>query len=458
MHIYFNETINGEISLGETLLSTGLATIDSTTLTNQTKTIYNNSEDLAKNKNYGLWNNDDYNYYYTYYKSDEAININTATKSKITSMLKHVFGVEYYDFDYIENAIINYRKHNIFNSIDELKFVDHITKDDYDELKYYFTVTTDLKTAGLRELESLDTISSSDAERIQKYMSENINASFETLYEENVISSNEYKYNKPYITSTPDDEKLLPEPNYVVNVNTASVEQLIDAGVSNSIAKKIVSERESTGFKFKNVTEIYEHSKIYMNKDYINEYEDNLTFVTNINDATRYEIQSLFGDEYEKSVVDLIMSKRNFNSLNDLKEVLSVKDYNTIYKHVKLNNDNIKYVNINTVDKSTLQSLNFDSDTISWILKNQYRIDDMRELDEDLLLYEDKFTIYTNINKATAFEIMSLSSKISSNLANSIVKEASFEMFANIDELEVIFNNYSLEDEFDDFKDFIVFR
>ncbi len=456
MHVYFNEAINGRVSLGETLLNTGLAVIDGSTLTNEIKVTYNNSEDLAKNQNYGIWYDD--NAYYNNYKSEEAININTSTKSEITSMLKYVFGSDYSNYDYIESAIIDYRNENIFNTIDELKFVDDITKSDYDDLKYYFNVTTDLRTAGLRELQSLNHISESDAERIQKYMSENMKATFETLYDENIITKSEYNDNKAYISSTPDDERLLPEPNYVVNVNTASVDQLKDTGISNSVAKQIVSARESSGFTFKNVTEIYEHGKISISRDYINEYEDNLTFVTNVNTATTNEIESLFGDDYESVVVSTILSNRDFSDDADLKKVLSVDDYNKISKHIKFNNNNITYVNINTVNKSTLTELNFDEDAISWILKYQDRIDDMRDLDEEVLEYDNKFTIYTNINKATSTEILSLSNEISSTIANSIVRDASREMFAHIDELEDIFNSYGLEDEFDEFKDFIVFR
>ncbi len=455
MHVFFNDTINGQISLGETLLSTGLAVVDNGTLTSEIKSTYNNSEDLAKNQNYGIWYNDDI--YYSNYKSEEAININTATASEINSMLKYVFGSDYYDYDYVDSAIINYRQDNIFNTIDELKFVDYITKDDYDDLKYYFTVTTNLNTAELRELQSLDGISESRAEKIQDYMSENINATFETLHNENIISDKEYINNKAYISSTPSDEKLLPEPNYVVNVNSASINQLKDAGVSNSIAKQIVSARES-GFTFKNVTEIYEHSKISMSRSYINDYEDNLTFVTNINSATRNEIESLFGDDYKTTTVNLILAKRNFDSLDELKNILDVEDYNTIFKHIKFNDDNIKYINVNTVTKSKLQELNFGDDAITWILKNQHRIDDMRDLEDELLLYDDKITIYTNINKASWAEILSLSDKISSSLANSIVSQAKKEMFASIDEIEEIFTVYNLEDEFKDFEDFIVFR
>ncbi len=456
MHVYFNDTINGRVSLGETLLSTGLGVIDKNTLTNDINNNYTNKEEIAKDNNYGVWFDD--NNYYNSFKSEHAININTATKSDITSMLKAVFDDDDYDdYTYVANSIINYRDDNIFTTIDELKFVNDMTKDDYDELRNYFTITTNIRTANMRELESLIDITNSRANKIQDYISKHSNTTFEELYEEDVITKNQYIKNKPYISTTPENEKLLPEPNYVVNVNTASTKQLKNAGVSNTIAKQIVEEREDSNFTFKNVTEIYEHSKISMNKSHINKYEDNLTFFTNINNATRIELESLFGDDYNKAVIDLLYNKE-INSLEELRVMIPVDDYNQICNYIKFDDSNIEYFNINTVSKEYLRNLKVDEDAIDWIMRRQGNIDDMNDLNDVVSKYDKMFTLYTNINKATVKEIMTLDEDIPTSMASTIVRIASNEMYAEIEEIEDIFIDNDLKSEFRNIDEFIVFR
>lgn len=460
MHVFLNNGINTENSVAEILLQTGLVNVDNSTLTSQVKNSYTTSQTEAEEAGFGIWKNDDYYYQGTgsFVVSEYAVNINTATSSEIIAMLKTVFDDEYNDYTYVASSIIDYRTENTFNRIDELKFVDKMIKDDYDELKNCFTMTTNIKSAYLTEIDSLSNISSSEAEKIQDYFSENSGATFEDLYEDEIISKSQYESNLPFISTTDSSQKLVPEPNFVVNVNTASREQLEDAGVSSSISNKIIDLREDYGFTFKNVTEIYKNSKISMDFDYINELEDNLSFVTNINTATKAEIESLFGDDYSSSSVSNIIDNRPFDSLSELKNIISSEEFSEIENHIKINENKIEYFNINTVTKSELEDLGVSSTAINWIMKNQGYIDSMSDLDDEVLTYDDMFTLYTNVNQATQEEILSLNSEISTSLANEIVNTAKNEMYADIDEIEELFDDYDLLEVFDEVSEFIVFR
>ncbi len=450
MHVY-----KGNESVAETLLKTGLVKIDKQTLTSSTNQNYMQSESTAKQEGYGIWNDGFTNT--NNRVSANAININTASKDEINDMLKEEFGDEYSEYKFVSTSIINYRRDNYFNTIDELKFVDNMTKEIYDDLRSCFTVVTNINTAQIPELESLINISNSEAKDIQKYIRENGHTTFSELYKEDVISKADYESNEMFVTSSSDNKLDATDPDVIVNVNTASEEQLEDAGVSSSDAEDIVEELES-GFTFKNLTEVYEHDDINISKDEYIAYEDNLTFVTNINNASKSEIESLFGDDYKEETVDKIIKNRPIDDSTQLIELIGKDEYDKIKSNIKFDDEPIEYFNINTVTKDELREKDIDESSIKWILNKQGRIYDMEDLSDDLLEYDSMFTIYTNINNVTSKEIQSLDDNITTSLADKIVRDARRERFASEDEIEEIFEDKDLEEEFYDIRKYICFK
>lgn len=163
-------------------------------------------------------------------KSETRINypidINFATKEELCSL----DGIG----ETLSDKIIEYRKNNYFYSIEDIKKIDGIGKDFLDENKDKIFVDT----SRLPEFSTITT--------------ETHKTKITTTYIQTEIIISETKIVTTTITSTESEEKELT----LVNLNTATYEELISLPISPEIADQILELRNKIGY-FSSTRELY---------------------------------------------------------------------------------------------------------------------------------------------------------------------------------------------------------
>lgn len=187
-----------------------------------------------------------------------------------------------------------------------------------------------------------------------------------------------------------------------------------------------------------------------------------LSVMTNINTAEENELRSLFYSYKEKDIVNRIIERRLDSPFTDVEQLKDIKDLSdTFYDKIKhyvgleyytsLVDPAIKVVNINTASESQLKEIEDLSDNhIDRIIKyrNHYSYKTKEEIKEypsgmstsTFNKFEDSFTLYTDVNKATLNELESVFGSVLSIssqrrlYANAIKRERPFKSISEIKE------------------------
>lgn len=418
---------------------------------------YVNIENDAQNNNVGIWQ--DEGLYSSYnqvtsniYYSQNSININTASKDQLTDL---------YDVSSsLANNIISHRSDNPFNTVSDIKFVDGMTKSIYDQNVDYMHVVTDINRAYEYELSTLKNISESEAEDIIEYRNKvDRYISVDNLLNQELISSTEYEDNKPFITENNEHRITLTEGEYSANINTASRTQLIEAGLSSSDASGVI-EILNNGYNIKTIGEL-EHSKnVSLSEDELLELLDNLKVSTDINYSNQSELQSLYLDTYGvyANVISSIIKNRYYNDFSELKYVISDYNFNKIQQNIYIDKDITEYTNINTATHDQLVNVGMSSDYANQIIeyRKEKEILDYDRIPVNIQAYDDKISLYTNINNASFKELQTLSPNMTSNIANQIIAYVYDQPFGSKDEVYTFFEDMNQTDLYYIIEDYIV--
>jgi DNA uptake protein ComE-like DNA-binding protein len=202
-------------SLSEELLELGLAKLDDSFDEAEQYHDLDNAMLRAKEKKQGIWEN---------YKNKNAtigVNINTATYTDLVDVLEDTTSSMAY-------SIINYRKYNPFNSVEEIKFSNSaFTKEWFDKNRNKLSVISDISTASFEELRSLFNdaeLGDKLAKNIVDYRLYNL---INSIYEVRKIPGMYHNYSKieEFIALKPVNNYVEKEIK-VVNLNTASIKQI----------------------------------------------------------------------------------------------------------------------------------------------------------------------------------------------------------------------------------------
>ncbi|MFV0504107.1 MAG: helix-hairpin-helix domain-containing protein [Lachnospirales bacterium] len=438
---YNNQNIN------EFLLRIGFAEVDKRRTPSTTyRHDYVYIEDTAKNNNAGMWLEGYYDNVYNGTYNYNGININTATASQLASKLSISQSSA--------KDIINYREKNPFNFIEELKFVNGITWNEFNSLNSKITVATNIRTASKVEIAELIDISDSDAVEIMEYRDAHKSLTWKDLYKDRIISSTEYNKNIDFVTTS---NEIFVNKIYIdksININTATQSQIDNVGFTTSEARAIV--RGRNGYSYKTKEEIREVENLNITIEEFNNLEDNFNVMTNINTCSKYELESLFSED---SKVSELYDKRPFGSINAVENIVGtsafekVEDYIYVDKINKYKND---YININTASYNQLADLGLSSSSIEKI--RDKNINNYNDMPVSLNKSDMKITLFTNINKASVNELKTLSSDLSTNMINKITNYRSSNLIATDRELKEIFTNAGEMSVYNKIERYVVYR
>ncbi len=449
-------TLNGE-NVNKILVEKGYGVTNPSYMPASEYNEYLTAQRVAKVGNIGIWENgvrengttNTYgNITYTgklAYKNKHIVNINTATAEMLTQNLNNITGA-------VANAIVTYREKNPFNTVSEIKFVQGFSKDLYDSNKQLLSVCTNVNYADEEELFSLWNIGEDEVDNIISYRKKHSKiTSISDLKNEKLVDDNTYRKVKDFVSTYDKDEIDVTENDKVVNVNTANKTQLIAAGLSTRDADKIIEYRKN-GYTYKTLGELAKIPGIGLTEQQVNEFEDNLNVKTDINNATDYEMKSVFGNSANK-----IIQKRGYYSASDVAEYLDYTKYSEIKNVIYTSDEAGEYINVNTATNSQLSEFGFSS-TVAPKLAASQNMKSSSDLPCELTENDANAALFTNINKATVKELKSLNHGITDGIINEIISYREEQPFGTIDEMQKFFNDRNHFGFYNSVKEYLVVR
>lgn len=443
-YVYMQDT--GEM-VNQILLKEGLANLKTSNLVASKYSELNSALSQAKSKKVGIWSTNktssskksskSSNSKYSY--SGDCININTASSSQLTDL----DGIT----STIASNIINYRKQNPFNTVEEIKFVKGMTKDIYDDIYDEITVVTNINEATEKELLTLNGLSQSEVDSIIDYREDEGDfTSLEQFYQKTNLTSSDYNNNKNFI-SLEDEESIDYTINdSVVNINTASESQIksaVGSVLSSSEVSYIISNRRN-GYTYKTLMELCKLPRNSITEQDVNYIEDNLHVTTDINNATTDELRSLFGSSYSSSDINEIKSKRPFDDIDEIEDIVGSSKFKQIKDFIYVDEYEVPdRTNINLADRSQLEDLSLTSSEVSKLEDKAKDINSAIDLPFNVSDIDNSISLYTNINTASESELETLYD-ISSSTVSAIVSYREDQPFGSKDEIKQFFED---EDE-----------
>lgn len=444
MLVYYNGK-----NIGNEMVSNGYAIIDKKQDKGNTYNTLSLSQDNANTNSLGMWRFENVNYSSITGSSggkitqtNDKININTATKDQLQTLLKNV------SLDLAKN-IVNYREKNPFSNIQEIKFVDGFTKEIYDKNKYALTVCTNINTANEFELKTLNNMSDTYINNIISKRNEESFSSTSDII--SIISKANYDKISDYISIKDYTTIDVSKNSYRANISLSNKTYLTQAGVPYYFADDIIAYRKN-GYTYKTLMELSKLGTNNITEKDINFLEDNLNVLINLNTDNILELNSVFGTTNAKKIYSRVLSQKE-----DLKDLIGASDYNKVKDIVYVGKNNYEYININTASKQQMTDKGISTTAIYKFMEKR-PIRNPLQLPLDVSDINSKISLYTNINTASKLELQSLNNGITDLLIDKIIKYREEDNFGSLEEVEQFFkaNNGSIV--YDKIKSYIVVR
>ena len=464
-YIYRYVYVESKKSVSEELLELGLAKVDNSYEKAEQYNDLQKSQASAVTDNKGIWND------YENQKASVGININTCTYEELIDVLE--------DTDItMAHSIINYRKHNIFNNIEEIKYIDpDFTKEWFDKNKNKLSVVSNIRLASFEELRSLFgdvTLGENFANKIIDYRL------FNPINDINDIRKVPNMYNRYkdieefislYTINNYQDEDVK-----VININTASAREIKRIlSISTSRVNDIVRERAKQKYIFKSLGEL--EKKELLTRLEILYHTDNLSLYTNLNTAKESELFSLFGfldisKDSKEVLVKKIINNRPYVDINDFKKkkLIPTKYYDKVKPYIYvLDSELPEYINLNITDRLiAANQFNIKGKEADKYIKSRYKYKKSKYIKFDYEKYSLDFTLYTNINNASKYELENVYGrifknykyqyvKLSEDIIDDIISFREDQPFNSLDEVAKIFEDNKELSAYKSIKDFIVF-
>jgi len=355
-------------------------------------------------------------------------NINTATSAQMAQNLDIS--------STLASNIANHRNNSTFRHINDLAFIPGMTREIFIRNRDNITVMTNISLASLHELMTLPGINQARANAIITYRNTNRITNLNQLVTDDVLTQAQLNAILPFVSLYNMDLNHLARPNYIVNVNTASREQLLRAGANTTQATDIINQRNAMP-----INSLHDLQDLpSFSAGHIANLSDNFNMFTNINTATRFELQSLFGDAAVLGEVDAIIANRPFSNINQISQHVASWRFHAITPYIYVGPRTTNFVNINTASVSQLMQAGFTETQARTLVANTAplrRPHDIARfnLGENVRLV----TIFTNINTASFAELESLDPAMSHAIVSRIVYERSQAPFGNTGDISRLF-------------------
>lgn len=436
------------VNINNQLLQSGLAVIDKTQDKGYQYDALVQSENIAKSDLSGIWLYEDNNYSSitgengkTTLQTSDKVNINTATKDQLRTLLKGV-GLD------LANEIVKYREKNPFNSIQEIKFVKGFTKKMYDDNKYIMTVCTNINKANTFELKTLNNLG-------DKYIEDIINKRSRKDFDNtsqlaDILEPLDYS-KVSYFISTEDKTTI----NVIKGADTANISlssktYLTKAGASSTFASDIINYRKN-GYTYKTLMELMQIGSNVTEQE-INYLQDNLQIYTNVNTNNINYLMTIFTKTDAESI-----SKKQIKQKEDLKNAISSSKYEQTKDAVCVDINKDEYININTATKEQMYTQGFSSDEAYKLIEKR-PIRNATQFPFNVSNINNKISLYTNINTASKTELKSLNNGMTDLLIDKIIKYRQEEDFATLDEIKQFFDSNNATNTFNAIKSYLVVR
>ncbi|QUI23428.1 thermonuclease family protein [Vallitalea pronyensis] len=401
-HVY----ISSKESVGEELLENGFATVNTKFETSEQYDDLMAAELRGKKEETGVWHKPET-------QSEIGINVNTATATELTEILE--------DTTYaMANALTRYRKYNAFNHVEEVKYAgEDFTKAWFDKNRYKISVVTNLNDASFEEIRSLFGDMTVGEEQATDFLQYRLFNQLDSLYEVKNIPSLKQHYStiEPYVALYNTDTYIPTEEVKAININTASMNQIIrTCFFTHSRVNDIIKERNDQSFIIKSFGQL-EKNNLLSNYG-VAANSDNITFYTDINSAGLNELESLFGfidmnDHKMEEFAKVIMDNRPYYDISNIKHKIGYRYYNLIKPYIYVDEKATEYININLADKDSAATiLGMTSEDREKYLASNIRYSSSAKIKFDYDYYADSFTLYTNINKATRYELEHIEARV----------------------------------------------
>jgi DNA uptake protein ComE-like DNA-binding protein len=406
---------------------------------------------IARDAGLGMWAREHRMPTITQY--GERININTATAEQIVTHLGATRA--------LADSIVSFRAFSAFQTINDVKFVPGMTWEFFASNRHRMTISTNINTANVTELESLTNITADQAASIAESRSGGRSfTALNQLVTRNLLTTWHFNIILPFISLQAGDEIHFARPNSRANINLASTSQLMAAGASFTQASNITSQRGH--LPLRNLQDLV-NLPGFETMAQANALADNLRAYTNINTATRSEIESLFGGEAAYAVVDSIMNHRPFTGTGQIETYVGTTAFNRIAPFIYVGSRPADIlVNINTATHRQLIDANFtDEEAARIISARPFLRPSQLDLWQTWIRPElrQNISLYTNINTASSQELLTLDGAMTQDIVARIVSYRSDQPFGSFVEVEEFFAaDPAMWEVFLRFRGFIILR
>jgi RNA-binding protein len=415
------------------------------------------AEDNAQDLFIGVWRRDErYNYY------SDRININLANEWTLVNRLVNVSPE-------LADAIIQYRRHNPFSTIEEIKFVPGMTKTIFDLNLFRLSVSTNINTATETELNAISALSDINIERIIEHRDRADFKDIIELRERNLVSAQIYESIRHYISVTNVERIFHRIPAVFVGLQNASQVRLQEIGLSQQNARRVV-EMRAFGYRYKTLGELMYLPNTSITVQDINRIADNVYILgmANINHMSQSDIRAILELSNLKSdkLAELLYESKPYLEMEKLGRALvnyvgvSNADTDFVLTLFAVNDVEASMVNINTATRAEIRAFADEASTNA-LVSAQGRMTSPDRIPLTVSRTAElspHFSLYTNINTASDKELASLDPAITEDIVRRIRGYRAWQPFGSRAEVEDFFEDNGLHWVWDRVGRFIVVR
>jgi DNA uptake protein ComE-like DNA-binding protein len=288
-------------------------------------------------------------------------------------------------------------------------------------------VSTNINTASRDELMQLIGVNSTIAGNIIRERDRSSFTDIHQLRDRNLMTSSVFEQNRPFMSVGDRERIVAADPNFIVNLNTASASDLQRAGLTSAQASAVVDSR-GNGYTFKSLGEIQALPRVTISDRRLHEIADNIRIGYYWLDAWHW------GDS-------------DFSS-----------GWGHYFEGQEIYRPRPSFININTATRDELWSVGFSEGQVNHLLGRRGRMNSPRDIPFNVAEFDHAITLSTNVNTATAQEWMSLSTGMSRSFAEELAAETEFQPFGTIREVQDFFYDNDYHAVFRQIRNFIVLR
>jgi competence ComEA-like helix-hairpin-helix protein len=416
---------------------------------------------IAHEEGLGLWANEGRAPHIV--RELERLNVNTATSWQIQQRTGAAPA--------LANAIVSFRNAAPFQQISDLVFVPGMTRVFFEQNRHRLGVSTNINTAIEEELLSIFTLTQAQAIiNSRSPLNQGPFNDIQDLVSRNIISQGILNPRAPFIDVEYIYEIDFSRPAFRANMNLASHPQLTRAGLSSAQANAIIAQRQI--MPMRNLQDLAGHTGFSLAN--LNTLGDNLRPFTNINTAPESELESLFGTQNIHAAdinraVNNIIEQRELRPFEATDQIIPYLPHGATFSaiapyiyvderptHSLLNVNRATVEQLVDIGLSTTQAHQIFNHVGrgNWNFPGQLPVF-IRNLPYHV---QNHFSVRTNINTATAEELLSLDPAMTDYIVRWIMNYRQQQHFGNAAELQAMFVNINELPLYSRIARFIIFR